>query len=271
MRAPPGRTPIRVVDLTPELEPLYCVCLGDWPGSELTKAGDWKARWVEWAKPRGLRVKLALAEDGAVSGMIQLIPIEHAPAVGRDLDFILCTWVHGHPLGPGDRRGRGMGSALLAAAEADARARGKKGIAAWGLAVPLWMRASWYRRHGFVKADRTGLSTLVWKPFTPDAVAPRWLHAPPKRPAPEPGRVVVTGCLNGWCPGQNLAFERACRAAAPFGDRVEIRRVDTRERAVFEEWGQSDALWIDGKPVRTGPPPSERKLARLIAKRVGRL
>jgi GNAT superfamily N-acetyltransferase len=271
MRAPTERQPIRVVDLTPELEPLYCVCLEDWPGSEMPGAGDHKARWLEWAKPRGLRVKLAFDADGKVGGMIQLIPIEHAPAVGRDLDFILCTWVHGHPLGRGDCRGRGLGSALLAAAEADSRACGRKGLAAWGLALPFWMRASWYRRHGFVKADRVGLQALVWKPFTADAVAPRWLPRTGRRPEPSPGKVVVTGCVNGWCPGQNLAFERACRAAKPFGDRVEVRRVDTRDRATMEAWGQCDALFVDGEPVRTGPPPSEAKLARLIGRRVARL
>lgn len=268
MRAPAERVPIRVVDLTPEHEHLYFVCLEDWPGSDLLEAGEWKARWYEWAKPRGLRVKLALDAEGKVGGMIQVLPIEHSPLVGHDLDYILCTWVHGHPMGRGDFRGKGMGSALLAAAEAGSRERGRKGIAAWGLALPIWMRASWYRRHGFVKADREGLTSLVWKPFTSDAEAPRWLHAPARHPEPAPGRVVVTGCMNGWCPGQNLGWERACRAAKAFGDRVELRRIDTRERATFEEWGQSDALWVDGKPVRTGPPPSEAKLARLIRRRV---
>jgi GNAT superfamily N-acetyltransferase len=269
--AAPDRSSIRVVDLSPEQEQLYFVCLEDWPGSEMPSAGDWKARWYEWARERGLRVKLALDATGTVGGMIQYLPIEHAPAVGRDLDYVLCTWVHGHPLGRGDLRGRGMGSALLAAAEGDSRARGKKGIAAWGLALPFWMRASWYRRHGFRTAHRVGLMSLVWKPFTPDAVAPRWLPATGKLPEPSPGRVVVTGCVNGWCPGQNLAFERACRAAAAFGDRVEVRRVDTRDRATMEAWGQCDALFVDGKQVRTGPPPSEEKLSKLIRKRVARL
>jgi len=256
MRAKTERTPIRVIDLGPEHEQLYFACLEDFPGSEMPEAGDWKARWYEWAKPRGVRVKLALDETGKVGGMIQYLPIEHAPVMGRDLDYILCTWVHGHPMGRGDVRGRGLGSALLAAAEADSRARGKKGIAAWGLALPVWMKASWYRRHGFRTAHRSGLMSLVWKPFTPDAVAPRWLQAKPKRPERVAGRVVVTACMNGWCPGQNLAYERARRAAAPFGDKVEVRLIDTKERATFEEWGQSDALWVDGKQVRTGPPPS---------------
>lgn len=59
MGRPTERSPIRVVDLGPEHESLYFVCLEDWPGADVADAGNWKARWYEWARPRGLRVKLA--------------------------------------------------------------------------------------------------------------------------------------------------------------------------------------------------------------------
>jgi GNAT superfamily N-acetyltransferase len=266
-----ARRSIRVVDLAPEHEPLYLVCLEDWPGADVREAGDHKARWYARMRDRGLRVKLALDADGRVGGMIQYLPIELAPALGRDLHFILCIWVHGHAQGRGDRRGRGLGSALLAAAEADARERGAKGMAAWGILLPAFMRASWFRRHGYRRADRRGISVLLWKPFASGAVAPAWLPDTGLRPEPVAGRVTVTACLSGWCPAQNLAFERARRAAAPFGDRVRIGVVDTTDRATLLRWGDSDALFVDGKRVRTGPPPSEAKLARLIRRRVERL
>lgn len=271
MATPIARRPVRVVDLAPEHEPLYFVCLEDWPGADVGDAGDHKARWFARMRDRGLRVKLALGEDGRVGGMIQVVPIEQAPALGRDLAFVYCIWVHGHDAGRGNFQGRGMGSALLAAAEADARERGAKGMAAWGLALPFWMRASWFRKHGYRVADRRGIATLVWKPFERGAEPPRWLPKDGKRPEPIPGKVAVTACLNGWCPGQNLAFERARRAAAPFGDRVEVRLVDTSDRTTLLEWGESDALFVDGKRVRTGPPPAEEKLVKLIRRRVERL
>lgn len=263
--------PVRVVDLGPEHEALYLVCLEDWPGSDLLDAGDHKARWYARERERGLRVKLALDARGEVGGMIQSVPIERSPAVGRGLEFILCIWVHGHARGRGDFRGNGMGTALLAAAEADARARGVAGMAAWGLVLPFWMRASWFRRHGYRRADRRGLAGLVWKPFLPDAEAPRWPAETGKRPIPVPGKVLVTGCVNGWCPAQNLAFERARRAAAPHGDLVECRRVDTGDRDTLLAWGESDALFLDGDRLRFGPPPSQAKLDALMGKRVRRL
>ncbi len=262
---------VRVIDLSPENEALYFVCLEDWPGAEMAEAGDHKARWYRQMRDRGLRVKLALDADGRVGGMIQYLPIERSPAEGRGLEFILCIWVHGHAQGRGDFQGRGLGSALLEAAEADARERGVSGLAAWGLALPVWMRASWFKRHGYRRVDRRGLASLVWKPFVDGAEPPRWPKATGRRPEPVAGKVLVTGCLSGWCPAQNLAFERARRAAAPFGDLVECRVVDTTVRETMLAWGECDALFVDGRRVRTGPPPSEAKLAALIRKRVRRV
>lgn len=265
------RRPIEVVDLAPEHEAAYLVCLEDWPGSDLQEAGDHKARWYRGARERGLRVKLALDAGGRPGGMIQYLPIEHSPALGRGLEFVLCVWVHGHARGRGDLQGRGMGTALLAAAEADARARGVKGLAAWGLALPFWMKASWFRRHGFERADRRGIVSLVWKPFAADAEPPRWPAATGKLPELVEGKVVVTGCVNGWCPAMSLGFERARKIAAGFGGRVECRKVDTADRATMLAWGESDALFVDARRVRLGPPPSEAKLAALIGRRVRRL
>ncbi len=264
------RDPIEVIDLGPEHEALYLVCLEDWPGADLAEAGDHKARWYRRAREQGLRVKLALDADGRVGGMIQYVPIERSPALGRGLEFILCIWVHGHARGRGNFQGHGMGTALLEAAEADARARGVEGMAAWGLALPIWMRASWFRRHGYRRADRRGLASLVWKPFAPGAEPPSWPAPTGRLPLAVAGKVVVTGCVSGWCPAQNLAFERARRASARFGPAVECHLVDTGDRETMREWGETDALFVDDRRVRTGPPPSEEKLVALIGRHVRR-
>jgi len=69
----------------------------------------------------------------------------------------------------------------------------------------------------------------------------------------------------------NMAYERAKRAAAEFGDKVAFRTVDTFDRATFEEWGEPDAVFIDGKGLRMGPPPTYEKIRKTIAKRVKKL
>jgi hypothetical protein len=91
------------------------------------------------------------------------------------------------------------------------------------------MRASWFRRQGYRAVDRIGFQVQLWKPFTDDAVPPKWPR-PQKKPEQRTGAVVVTCLHNGWCPGQNMVYERARRAARKLGDIVEFRDVNTFER-----------------------------------------
>jgi GNAT superfamily N-acetyltransferase len=260
---------MRIVSLSTEHEAEFCQCLEDW-SDEVKEAGDHKAKWLEKMRPRGLRVRLALDDKGEVGGMIQYVPIEESFVDGQGLYFVHCIWVHGHKKGRGDFQKKGMGTALLEAAEQDARDLGAKGMAAWGMAIPVFMRASWFKKHGYEKADSIGMQILLWKPFVEGVVPPRWIRQK-KTPDPVPGQVTVTALVNGWCPGMNMAFERAKRAAAEFGDKVEFRPIDTFDREVFREWGEPDAIFVDGKGIRMGPPPSYEKIRKSIAKRVKKL
>ncbi|MEN8235062.1 MAG: GNAT family N-acetyltransferase, partial [Actinomycetota bacterium] len=165
---------MEIVDLSAEFEDSYFHCLEDW-SAEMKEAGDHKARWYHKMRDRGLRVKLAIDDERRPIGMIQYLPIEHSIALGSDLHMILCIWVHGHKEGVGNRQGRGTGKALLAAAESDARELGAKGLAAWGIVFPFWMKARWFKKHGYRAVDRQGMRSLLWKPFTEDAVPPRWI------------------------------------------------------------------------------------------------
>ncbi len=260
---------MEIVDLSPEHESLYFSCLEDW-SEEMQEAGSHKETWYGRMKGNGLRVKLALDDAGEVGGMIQYLPIERSFADGRGLHLVTCIWVHGYKQGRGNFQKRGMGKALLRAAEEDAKALGSQGMAAWGLWIPVWMKASWFKKQGYRKADRDGIRVLVWKPFSDDAVAPKWVRQK-KKPEPVPGQVTVTAFINGWCPAQNIVFERAKRAASSFGDEVVFREINTFDHEVFLEWGITDALFIDNREVATGPPPPYEKIERLIAKRVRKL
>jgi len=263
---------MQIIDLPKEHEPLYFVCLEDWGGELQKEAGNHKETWYGKMKGKDLRVKLALDDGGEVGGMIQYVPIEHSFAEGKDLYVVLCIWVHGHKQGRGNFQKRGMGRALLEAAEVDVRDRGAKGIAAWGIPLPFWMKASWFRKQGYTKVDKLGFlgQVLLWKPFTGDIAPPRWVRQK-RKPEITPGQVTVTAFSNGWCPVQNLALEKAKRATAEYGDEVVFHQIDTFDREAFLEWGISDTLYIDDKQVRTGPPPSYEKIRKLIAKKASRL
>jgi hypothetical protein len=158
-----------------------------------------------------------------------------------------------------------MGRALIQAAEDDVRSRGAKGLVVWGLSLPFFMRASWFKKQGFSPVDKVGMQVLLWKPFTADAQPPRWIK-PKKRPESSSAKVEVRAFVDGWCTSMNMITERARRASAEFGDRVDFQTIDTWRSEVFAEWGIRDGLFINGKEVRTGPPPSYDKIKSKIAK-----
>ena len=261
---------MQIIDLTEEHRGLFALCLEDW-SDDAKEAGPTRRCWMDRFVEHGLRGKLALDDAGTAGGMIQYLPIEHSFVDGEGLYVIHCIHVHGYKQGRGNFQGRGMGKALLAAAEDDARELGAAGMAAWGVWLPFWMKASWFRKHGYRKADRQGISMLVWKPFRDDARPPRWFPANRRKPELVPGKVTVTAFVNGWCLAMNLTYERAKRAAAEFGDRVVFREIDTSDRATVAEWGISDAVFVDHKQLGGGPPPSHDKIRKAIEKRVRRL
>jgi N-acetylglutamate synthase-like GNAT family acetyltransferase len=259
---------MEIIDLTEKYQDKYFVCLEDW-SEEMKEAGNHKKLWCGKMKDLGLRVKLAL-DDGKVCGMIQYIPVEYSNVEGRDLYFIQCIWVHGYKKGIGNYQKKGIGKALLQAAENDTQSLGAKGIAAWGISLPFWMKASWFKKQGYIKVDKEGMAVLLWKPFTEDTIQPKWIKEK-KKPGKMEGKVTVTSFINGWCPAQNIVFERAKRAISEYGDKVVFQEICTFDRDVFLEWGISDALFIDGKQIRTGPPPSYKKIRKKIAKRVKKM
>lgn len=260
---------MKIVDLDPAHVPEYLVCLEEW-SPEMKDAGDRKRLWFERNQSEGLRVKLAVDDNGTAGGMIQYLPIEKSFVEGEGLYMIHCIWVHGYKEGRGDFRKKGMGRALIAAAEADARALGAKGIAAWGLSLPFWMKASWFKKYGFEAADKNGMMILMWKPFSSEAKKPKWIPESFTIPM-VPGKVNVTAFTNGWCPAGNIVYERAKRASKEFGEKVSFVEVGTSEKSVVCKCGHSDALFIDGKQVRTGPPPSYEKIKKMIEKKAKKL
>jgi thiol-disulfide isomerase/thioredoxin len=147
---------------------------------------------------------------------------------------------------------------------------GAKGLVAWGISLPFWMKASWFKKQGYQKVDKDGLRVLLWKPFTPEASPPKWIREK-KRPQPIPDKVSVVAFINGWCPAQNMIFERAKRACSELGEKVIFKEINTRRRETFLEWGITDGVYINGKALRTGPPPKYQKIKRIISRKLKRL
>lgn len=260
---------MKITDITPENESHYFCCLEEW-SDDIKEAGDHKQKWYRQMKDKGLRVKFSEDDNGVIGGMIQYLPIEHSNIEGEGLYVVLCIWVHGHKQGRGNYRKRGMGTALMKAAEEDCKNIGTNGLVTWGMRIPVFMQASWFKRKGYKVVEKYGIMSLMWKPFNDKAVPPKFIR-PKKFPEKGKDKVNVTVFRNGWCPVITLAYERALRASKEFEGKVEVKDFQTIDRDIVNEWGIVDGLFIDGKEVRTGPPPSYLKIRKKIEKRVRKL
>ncbi len=69
----------------------------------------------------------------------------------------------------------------------------------------------------------------------------------------------------------NLTYERARRAAEAIGPPVVFVSIDTTEHADKRRLGHSDAVFLDGKPLQTGAPPSYETIEKKMRKQVRRL
>jgi hypothetical protein len=257
---------MEIIDLSPEHEKLFFCCLEDW-SDDIRDAGDHKACWYDKMKDKGLRVKLARDENGVVGGMIQYLPVELSSFEGTDLYTVLCIWVHGHKKGRGNFQKKGMGKALLKAAEEDVKNLGAKGLVTWGILLPFFMRASWFKKQGYHVVDKDGMMRLLWKPFSSEAIPPAFIKQK-KQPLQIPGKVTVSLFLNGWCPAMNMSYERTKRAVSEFGNKIELIEYSTFDKYIQQEWGICDAIFINRKKLSTGPPPSYKKIRGIIEKQV---
>jgi hypothetical protein len=257
---------MKIVDITPETENHYFCCLEEW-SDDMKEAGSCKQKWYNQMKDKGLKVKFALDDNNVIGGMIQYIPIEHSIYEGKDLYVVLCLWVHGHKKGRGDYRKKGMGKALLKAAEEDVKQTGSNGLVTWGLSIPVFMQASWFKKHDYIVAEKSGIMRLLWKPFNENAFPPRF-RKPVKKPGKGKDKVNLTLLRNGWCQSMNITCERAKRAALDFPGKIELLEFDTTNNNVLNEWGISDAVYVDGKEIMTGPPISYKRIRRKIERRV---
>jgi GNAT superfamily N-acetyltransferase len=259
---------MEIVELTPEHEEVFLCCLKPYSAT-FAEGVPAKREWLERNRDRGLGVKLAIDDDGEVAGMIQYSDRRLAPFVVADEGtwVVHCVWVHLYGSGIGDRSGRGMGKALLRAAEEDARARGARGMAAWGALEEEWLNVPWFERQGYRVVDRQGPLGLAFKAFDLDLGEPRFLEEV-RRPPVIPGKARVSSFCIGWCTAGNLNHEWARRAAEELGDAVVFEHFDTSDPEVAREWGISTGIFVNGEDYQMDGSETYEKMREFIRQRI---
>ncbi|MBN2510290.1 MAG: GNAT family N-acetyltransferase [Spirochaetales bacterium] len=261
---------IRITGIKPGDEAAFCACLT--PGDTGEDNGI-KRRWFDGRTAENFGARLAKTKDGKAVGMIQYVPAEDSPVEGRKLWFVYCIWIPPKKRNPGRHmRGKGIGKALLKAAEEDVRSRGASGLAVWGTPLPFFMQSSWFRRQGYTACDKTGIQQLLWKQFQEGAQTPQWRRNPKPVPRPEndDAKADIVIFSQGICPAMNMTRTRFEQAARSFGSDASLRIVDVSDAQYIRDWGRTDAFFVNGKEISPGPPPSLAKITRIIKKEIRR-
>ena len=64
---------------------------------------------------------------------------------------------------------------------------------------------------------------------------------------------IITAYKNGWCPANNILYERVKRAAKKFPGKVILNTINTFDKEVMQTCGKSDEIFIEKKLLSSGP------------------
>jgi len=151
-------------------------------------------------------------------------------------------------------RRRGVGRALMNACLADCR--GSKGVI---VAATIWehMPKGFFEKFGFVDMnDKANISLMAVK--FGDHEAPKREKEKVDKPKIElvEGKLTIDVFDDGACPTSYATRQLVKEAARNFGDKIVIREHDTRDRAVVEEFGDAEGIFVYEDKAFFGYPGS---------------
>jgi GNAT superfamily N-acetyltransferase len=214
--------------------------------------------WLDNIHSEGLRVKVALCENAPV-GFLYVMPIEICPwgPRGRDLSVIPCL------VASEKVRGRGVGRALIKAAEEEARSQGSKALVTTAYCGDFWfMPARFFQRCGFSKVSSREVTTegekeyleaeaMVWKVWDSSAEIPEFLEREYAF-EPVPGRVVVDLFWNTFCLTSNIEAHRVREVVAEFGDKVIFHDYCADDGEILLRYELPRGIFVDGREIGWG-------------------
>jgi len=230
---------MRIVNLTKENVSLALCCESH--GGYFEGGCEERKKFLLWKLEEGkVRGKIAV-EDGEKLGWIDYYPREDG-------------WFRiGCILIDLDKRGRGIGGALLNACLRDCRR--SKGVL---VDATIWehMPKGFFKKFGFVDtAPQSNISVLAAKFKEEDVPAPQVQSK--FTPILEKDKLVIDMFSDGQCPVSYVTKQLVKEAARDFRDRIVIREHDMRDEAEKKRFGNIEGIFLDGKGAFFGYPSKE--------------
>jgi ribosomal protein S18 acetylase RimI-like enzyme len=255
---------IEIRDMTPDDEYYVGTCTHENESAEIDASCGRRLTWLKGNYENGIRTKAALLDSERV-GFIYIMPIEVCPwgPLGQNLMVVPCLVAHSKA------KNRGVGRALLAAAEEETRAQGRKGLVIeaydWDF---FFMPLAYFEKLQFEEVERVDNSVLLWKRFDETAEPPRHLK-PDYKSEPVPGRVVVDLFYNTFCETSDIEAERVREVAAEFGDGVILNEYPADDRETLLKYQIPRGIYVNGESIFWGHEAPKEGVREAINKALG--
>jgi GNAT superfamily N-acetyltransferase len=268
--------------MNPDDEYFVSTCTHVKESEEIDACALTRLEWLRSMHADGLRVKVAIV-DGRHAGYIYTMPVEVSPwgPLGKDLMVIACMYVKE------DLKGRGVGGALLEAAEVEARLQGKKALAVTGYYHDFWfMPAKYFEAAGFIvvsvrESDGSTIGAgelkdvevlkgeaILWRVLDPSAEPPVFLTRNYEF-NPVPGKVVVDLFYNTFCQTSNIEARRVREVASEFGDRVILNEYPAEDRTTLMTYQTPRGIFVNGREIFWGYEAPREGIREAIAGALG--
>jgi GNAT superfamily N-acetyltransferase len=238
---------LEVRDMTAKDEYFVGCCSHVEESKEIDMAARRRVGWIRRKFEEGLRVKVALL-DGLHAGFLYLMPIEISPwgPLGNDLLVISCLYV------TLDKQRRGVGRALVRAAEDETKRWKAKGIVTTAYYHDFWfMPATFFEKMGFRVANRRGPTGILWRAYDPSAELPRFLERNYSF-QPVEGKVVIDLFWSSICSTSEIEAQRVREVASEFGDAVILNEYASDKPAILREYQTPRGIFINGDEIYWG-------------------
>jgi len=262
---------IAIRDMEPADEYYVGTCTHTNESDEFDACARRRLAWFRGMYDDGLRVKVALYEGDRVA-FLHVMPIEICPwgPLGRDLMAIPCLGVEEKV------ERKGVGRALIDAAEQEAKSQGKKGLVTVAYYWDFWlMPAPFFERCGFSIARRrrepagerfeAHEEAIMWRLLDASAEAPQFLNRH-YHFTPVPGVVVVDLFYSAFCVTGDIEAHRVREVVSEFGDAVMLREYSADDRAILTRHQMPRGIFVNGKEMWWGHPAPRDGIREAIAR-----
>lgn len=231
---------------------------------EIDACAQRRIAWLRSNAEAGLRVKVASLDSRPV-GFLYAMPIEISPwgPLGHELLTIPCLVVSE------SAQRKGIGRALISAAEEETRRQGRKGLVTVAFYHDFWfMPALFFEECGFSVAKQRDSAAILWKVFDASAETPRFL-APNYQFEPVPGKVVVDLFWNTFCETSDIEAQRVREVADAFGDSVVLREYCADDRPALLCYQTARGIFVNGKKISWGYEAPRDGIREAISQAMG--